>query len=379
VAISVTKFPPSIGAGKAWNRTLRAMSALPGVRMAFLEPGTLRARKHRPDVWLYEGHFGPIPVREPSVALLHEAPWTDPHLASMLSPAWVQRLGPPSQRSAETATLIVTPSASSAGQIAASSGVDPGRIRVVPHGVDPLIFHPARQAAGRAIVAEAGGADRPYVLLVSTMHRRKNIGALRQAMADLADRGFPHSLVLVLSPSPDETDGTDPRSSEHTSIVGHPGRSIVLRDLTELQLASVMSAAAAYCQPSLMEGFGLPTLESLACGVPVVVADRGSLPEVVGDAGLVVEPTPAALGQALGRLLAEPAVAATFGAAGRARSARFTWDATARGWLEVLGQASSQPPAGRRGPGARGGRSADGTATGARGPQPSSGGQLVPR
>lgn len=354
------------------------MSVLPNVRLAFLEPGTLRARKHRPDVWLFEGHFGPISVREPSVALLHEAPWTDPYLASMLSPAWVERLGPPSQRSAEAATLILTPSASSAQQIAASSGVDPGRIRIVPHGVDPLIFHPARKAEGRAVVAKAGGGHRPYVLLVSTMHPRKNIGSLRQAMARVADSGFPHSLVMVLSASPDETDGTNPDAVEHTSIVGYPGRSVVLRDLTEMQLASVMSAAAAYCQPSLMEGFGLPTLEALACGVPVVVANRGSLPEVVGSAGLVVEPTATALGEGVERLLADPTLAAATGAAGRARSAGFTWDATAKGWLEVLEQASSWHSGGELGGVARRGRPAGAAAGDARAPGLWFAGPLVP-
>ncbi len=377
--MSVTKFPPSIGAGKAWNRTLRSMVALPDARLAFLEPGTLRARKHRPDVWLFEGHFGPIPVREPSVALLHEAPWTDPVLAAMLSPGWVKRLGPPSQRSAEAATLILTPSTSSAGQIAASAGIDPGRIRTVAHGVDPLVFHPARKAAGRAIVAKAGGGDRPYVMLVSTVHLRKNIAALREAMARLADRGFPHSLVMVLSASPDETDGTNPDATEQTCIVGHPGRSIVLRDLTEIQLAAVMSAADAYCQPSLMEGFGIPTLEAMACNVPVVVANRGSLPEVVGNTGLVVEPTAAALAEGLGRLLADPGLAAATSAAGRVRSRGFTWDATARGWLEALGQASSWHPG--VGPGRAGqrGRLAGGAAVDATGPGPASDGPPLRR
>ncbi len=346
VAMNITRFPTSVGVGKVWNRTLRRLVDL-GIRVDFLEPGTLRARGGRPDVWLFDGHFGPIPVDEPTVALLQEAPWRDPGLAAMLSPAWVSRLGPPSDESARQATLVLTPSQSSAGQIATSAGVDGSRIRVVPYGVDPLVFHPARAAGGRALVAEAGAGRRPYLLAVATTLPRKNLDSLRQAFAHLVGRGLPHVLVMVLSPSPDVTDGTSRDSVAHTRIDGHPGRSAVLRDLPEISLAAVMSGAAAYCQPSLMEGFGLTTLEAMACGVPVVVSDRGSLPEVVGDCGCVVEPTAAALEASLDAVLTGAAGTEGMGAAGRARSACFTWEATALGWSAALEEAACRGRQGR--------------------------------
>ena len=96
-----------------------------------------------------------------------------------------------------------------------------------------------------------------------------------------------------------------------------------------------MAGAAAFCLPSLYEGFGLTALEAMACGAPVVVSDRGSLPEVVGDAGIVTAPTAAAIAEALRRVLSEPELAARLSAAGPARAAEFTWARTAAGWLAV--------------------------------------------
>ena len=347
VSNEIMLFPSMIGVGKVWNRTLRRLIAA-GTEVHLLEPGSWRAKAVRPDVWLFDGHLGAISVDRPSVAVLQEAPWRDPVLAGMLSPAWVRRLGVPSEESARRATLILAPSESSARQITESAGVDRNQVRTVPYGVDPQLFHPNRKKAGKALVRRNGGSDQPYVLAVSTVLPRKNVEALRGAMKTLADAGFPHQLALVLSPSPDATDGTDRDAAIHAQLEGYPGRVVVLKDLSEIDLAAVMSAASAYCQPSLMEGFGLTTLESMACGAPVVVSDRGSLPEVVGEAGIVVEPTSAAFAEALARLLGDPRLATALGTAGLARSLQFTWDATARGWLEALEEAASLHPGGRR-------------------------------
>jgi glycosyltransferase involved in cell wall biosynthesis len=85
-----------------------------------------------------------------------------------------------------------------------------------------------------------------------------------------------------------------------------------------------------------MEGFGMAVAEAMACGAPVVVSDRGALPEVVGDAGIVVPPTAEALEAALADLLGHPAAAAALGARAQARAAGFTWERTAAGFLAAL-------------------------------------------
>ena len=91
------------------------------------------------------------------------------------------------------------------------------------------------------------------------------------------------------------------------------------------------SAATCFCYPSLYEGFGLPPLEAMACGVPVIVSDVTSLPEVVGDAGLTVSPLDtSALSEAMRQVLLNPALHADLSARGRARALRFSWSEAAR-------------------------------------------------
>jgi glycosyltransferase involved in cell wall biosynthesis len=101
-------------------------------------------------------------------------------------------------------------------------------------------------------------------------------------------------------------------------------------------LPALYSGASVLCLPSFYEGFGLPALEAMACGTPVVVSDRASLPEVVGEAGLTVDPdSPEAIAEALHRALTDSALAADLREQGLARAATFSWHKTARQTLDV--------------------------------------------
>jgi glycosyltransferase involved in cell wall biosynthesis len=338
VTTDIARFHENSGVGRVWNRTLRRLSSR-RVDIDLVRPGSLRSTWRRPDVWLYDGHLGPIDVSTPTVAVLQEAPWHEEHLRGMLSPAWLDLLGPPSDAAADAATRVLVPSASSAGQLV-RSGVDRSKIDVVAYGVDPLVFRPTLRAAGADFVRRRGCTS-PYVLLVATVHPRKNIASLRVAMARLADGGRPHSLVMVLGGSPDATDGTRVEDEARAELDGHPGRVFVFEGCAEYQIAAMMSAASAYCQPSLMEGFGMTVLEAMACGAPVVVADRGSLPEVVGDAGVITEPDPQGLVAGLASVLDDGTRARVLADRGRRRSRAFTWEATAAGWRSALEEAAS--------------------------------------
>jgi glycosyltransferase involved in cell wall biosynthesis len=120
------------------------------------------------------------------------------------------------------------------------------------------------------------------------------------------------------------------------------GRAVVhLTGLENAQLAAVMAGASAFCLPSLMEGFGLTALEAMACGTPVVVSDRGALPEVVGDAGIVVPPNAVAITEALATVLSDDQLAGRLGAAARTRSLDFTWRATADHWRDAIRDAAT--------------------------------------
>jgi glycosyltransferase involved in cell wall biosynthesis len=274
------------------------------------------------------------------VAHFHEATWDHPEVARLLDPAFVARYAPPSAAAASAATRLLTVSASSRRQLIQAYGVDPEHVLVAPNGVDLALHRPGLRGAADVVARAGGDPSRPYVLFVGTVHPRKNLAVLRQAMADVAAAGHPHALVLVAGPAPDRADSGPLAAAATLPIAGRPV--VNLAPLGDHALAAVLGGASALCLPSLMEGFGLPVLEAMACGTPVVVADRGALPEVVGDAGLVVEPDAPSVAAALRTLLEDPHHAAALGARGRERAKRFTWDAMVDVWLDALFQAADR-------------------------------------
>jgi glycosyltransferase involved in cell wall biosynthesis len=326
--------PKASGWGRMWQSVIPELSQL--VSVGYWENPRRSRFRQPPDVWLTDGHTGPLGVPEPLVIHLQEATWNDPSTRPLLGAKFLEQYERASRGAAETAIAVITPSESSRQQILREYGLDPAHVVTVPLGVDLANFRPLRPGAD-ALIARAGGdAGRPYVLFVSTVHPRKNLPALRQAMTALAGRGLPHALVLAVAPPADRDDAQELFAEAASDLPGFGGRVVVLRDLSDVELAALMAGAAAFCQPSLMEGFGLTALEAMACGVPVVVSNRGSLPEVVGDAGVVSEPDAGALEEALYAVLTDPERAAALSRAGLARSLQFSWRSTAEGWFQVL-------------------------------------------
>ena len=288
------------------------------------------------DVWLGDGHQGPLPVKVPQVLQVHDAGWDTPELRSTMGDAFIAHLEARIGQAVRSGAHIVTPSRSSARQVQDRFDVSDGHIHSVPHGVDAGLFRPGL-GGGAALVARAGGrADVPYVLYVGVVHPRKNLDALREAMSGLATRGFPHQLVLVAGPARDRPDGDSLIAAAAAELRSAPGRIVLVPPPSDAQLAALMAGADALCLPSLMEGFGLPVLEAMACGTPVVASNRGALPEVVADAGVLVEPKAAAVEDGLALVLSDAARAADLAAAGRSRALALTWERTAEGWLDVL-------------------------------------------
>lgn len=198
---------------------------------------------------------------------------------------------------------------------------------VVHNGVDPRFFCavPADAAALAGL-----GVTGPYVLTAGGASRRKNLEGLAEAWPKV--HSVRPDLTLVLS-------GPE-----------HPRRSALFKDLAGVRLVGrvpdevvpgLMAAAAAIVVPSLYEGFGLPALEGMAVGVPVVAARTSSLPEVVGDDGILVEPTPDELAQGMLWAVSGDAKVAALVEGGRLRATRFTWEASAAGharvWAAVAG------------------------------------------
>jgi len=270
--------------------------------------------------------------------MVHEAAWHEPELRAMLDPAFLAAVEGTTAEAVQTADAVITNSQSTKSQVMVAYGTPADRVHVAYAGVDHAVYRP--RPTGIPPVVTAHGGTAPYVLFAASIHPRKNLTALRQAMSGLAGRGFPHQLVVVPAPAYDR----DNRALEREALAeipGAAGRLIRLPfPLEEADLADVMAGAAVFCLPSFMEGLGLPVLEAMACGTPPVVSDRGALPEVVGDAGVVVAPDAEALEDALAGLLADEPRRAALGDAACRRSRRFTWEATATVWLEACEQAA---------------------------------------
>ncbi len=288
---------------------------------------------------LADGHAPVPPTEVPIVVQVHEAGWFDPELRELLDPEFYAAIATETKKAIGRADHVITPSESARRDVINGYGTDPARVHSVAHGVDPTFNPHAR--GGRALVTEArGGQAGPYVLYAAMLHPRKNLTAVREAVTALAAKGLPHALAIAGGPATDRPDSSDLELAAAADLPGAPGRVVRFDRPTDADLAALMADAAAFCLPSLYEGFGLTALEAMACGAPVVVSDRGALPEVVGEAGVVVPPTAQAVAAALEGVLTDEEVAHAISVKGVERARGFTWDRTAAGWLGVLQRAA---------------------------------------
>jgi glycosyltransferase involved in cell wall biosynthesis len=216
------------------------------------------------------------------------------------------------------AQLVLVPSEATAAECR-EHGFDADRIRLVPWGVDAA---PVSDAAVEQ-TRQARRLERPYVLFVGTMEPRKNLRGLIEAMVLLAGREI--DLVLV---------GPEGWNEDVSALLGRlDGSGIGVHALGFLppdELPPLFAGCAAFCFPSLREGFGMPVLEAMAHGAPVVTSSGTATAEVAGDDALLVDPEDhEAIAKALARILDDPALADDLRARGRDRAATFTWQRTA--------------------------------------------------
>lgn len=226
-------------------------------------------------------------------------------------------------RSARRARLVICPSTFAAEEVATLLGGT--RIRVVPNGVSETFRR--TPAAGPQVLARYGLPAR-FVLHAGGATKRKNLAALAEAWRRMAT-SVPDVTLTMCGPP-------DPRRED--LFAGLP-RVRWIGHLAQRDVAALMGAAAAVVVPSLYEGFGLPALEGMACGVPVVAADRGALPEVCGDAALLVAPTADGLAAGIEAVLTDDVLAGRLRAAGRARAEPYTWERAAKATLAAYDEA----------------------------------------
>jgi glycosyltransferase involved in cell wall biosynthesis len=209
--------------------------------------------------------------------------------------------------------------------------VEPNRVAVVYGGVDDQ-FHPIVDEDELQSVKLRYGLFSPFVLYVGTIEPRKNLGRLLRAHIRLRTKyGSRHRLVVAGGLGwlyQDVLRDIEEIASEHEVIF--------LGRVPEEDLPALYSLADVFAFPSLYEGFGLPPLEAMACGVPVVCSNTSSLPEVVGDAGILVSPYDVdALSDALASLLDDPVRRRELADRGLKRARQFTWERSARQLIDI--------------------------------------------
>jgi glycosyltransferase involved in cell wall biosynthesis len=222
-----------------------------------------------------------------------------------------------------------------AGDLARTLGIPEGRITVVHQGVSKRFFisPPAACLAG---VRARFRLERPFILHMGVLSPRKNLARLIDAYWRLRQAGrIDHQLVLAGGRG-----WRDGEVMQRAARLDPAGRDIrLIGHVPDSDLPALYRLADLLVYPSLYEGFGLPPLEAMACGTPVVASDRAAIPEVLGDAALLVDPTDeAALAEGMRRVLMCTALRRELGERGCKRAAGYTWERTVRRTLEVYGR-----------------------------------------
>ena len=299
-------------------------------------PVTLSAELRRRPVDVLHVQFTAPPAAPcPVVATIHDLSFE--HIpATFKRRSWVQ-LRLTVRRTARSAAEVVTLSEFSRRDLIETYGLPPERVTVTPAAASPR-FRPA-PAEEIQRVRHLYNITREYVLAVGSIQPRKNLARLFVAYASLrrARGGDKLPQLVVVGKRAWLYEETLRAAEEY----GVKGEVIFTGYVPEADLPALYSGALCFAYPSYFEGFGLPPLEAMACGTPVVAADRTSLPEVVGDAGLLVNPFDAdEIAGAIGRLIDDEHLRAALRVRGRERAARFDWRDTARRTLEVYQRAT---------------------------------------
>jgi glycosyltransferase involved in cell wall biosynthesis len=356
--------PPTTGIGTYTRGLAGALAAVPGLEVGLFSPRPLpesetrgpwrvaadrhplgmlwvqttlprRAREWGADVLLAALTIGPVRGDLPLVSVVHDlTAWTDPqwHQGRTLvgfAPLWEKTL--------DRAARLLCISEATARELVRLYPETRERVRVVPNGVDAE-FAPSTDAAAREETRRRHAGGRSYILYLGTLEPRKNVGILVDACerlwsrrADLPDLVLAGGAGWKSSALFDRIERSPFRGRIHRT--GYATRAVA-RDLYQ--------AAEAFVYPSLAEGFGLPVLEAMACGVPVVASTAEALREVAGEAALFADPgDAAAFAGAIERAAEDAATRARLCAAGLAQAAKFSWEACARGTVAVLAEAGT--------------------------------------
>jgi glycosyltransferase involved in cell wall biosynthesis len=326
-----------------YARLLPAARVVPGppaiahrpARLAWEQSGLpLVATQVEADV-IHSPHYS-MPLRPglPTVVTIHDlAFFTAPDTHSPVTATFYKAA---IRTSAWRATRLIVPSKATRDEVVRVLEADSTKIDVAYHGVDHTFFNRPSQAQLDRVASRLGLHGRSYVAYLGTLEPRKNVPALIAGWAEaVADLTEPPALVLAGGTGwSDEVDEAVAAVPAHLRLV-RPGY------LHYTDLPGFFGGAQIVAFPSIGEGFGLPVLEAMACGAPVLTTHRTSLPEVGGDAVAYTEPDAGSIKTALRGLIDDGAQREALGNAGYARSLEFTWAASAQAHMACYERAAS--------------------------------------
>lgn len=277
----------------------------------------------------HEPNYVPFRVDAPVAITIHDLSWMRyPQTHPRERVRWLERGVP---RAIARADAIIVDAEFTKRELQEAFGVAPSRVSVIPLGVADA-FRPRTPAQTRVSLSGFDLAHGRYLLTLGTMEPRKNIAHVLAAYAALPAR-LRERYPLVVAGARGWRAGVLTRRLQAMSARGEVR---FMGHVPDAALPDLYAGAALFVFPSFYEGFGLPPLEAMASGAPVLVSNRASLPEIVGEAGIPIDPDrPEETREAIERVLDDDALRERLSVLGRQRAARFTWEACALGTLGV--------------------------------------------
>ena len=281
-----------------------------------------------PDVLFVPAHVLPLVHPRRSVVTIHDLGYL--YYPRAHRPLDLLYLYLSTAYNARSATHIIADSQATKRDIVERLGINPSKISIVYPAASPE-FQPIVDANRLAAVKSRYGIEGDYILFVGTLHPRKNVARLIEAYAKLREGSrIQARLVLAGKMGWLTEEALRPLERARDGI-------ILAGFVSEDDLPALLSGAKAFVLPSLFEGFGLPVLEAMACGTPVVAANSSSLPEVVGDAGVLVDPLNVdSIAEGIRMVIEDKDLLAELREKGLAQAHRHTWDEAARKTLDIL-------------------------------------------
>ena len=277
----------------------------------------------------------PLRAGRPVVVTIHDATFfTQPEVHTAVKGTFFRSA---TRTALRRAARVIVPSKATRDELVRLLDADPTRIDVAYHGVDTETFHVPSDADKRRVATRLGLPDTAYVAFLGMLEPRKNVPNLIRGWVQAVHwRDEPPALVLAGGTGwDDEVDAAIAEVPSHLRVL-RPGY------LRFGDLPGFLGGALVVAYPSHGEGFGLPVLEAMACGAPVLTTPRLSLPEVGGDAVAYTEPDPQAIGQSLSALIDDEDRRRSLAALALERAREFTWAASAEAHLASYARAAAE-------------------------------------